>query len=125
MSEVRPGLTVDQARELRQLADQLRDKLGNNISQPDVLFGQHVANYFTSLAIDSAAEKISPPPAVEDTGISMRMAAPKRMIALVFLQRSLGRSLVPADLLDRLKPIGPVEDAVAEALRRDIEEMNG
>jgi hypothetical protein len=46
-----------------------------------------------------------------------------RRSTLLVLQNSLGRALVVDDLLDRLRALGTVDDSVADALRRDIEQM--
>jgi hypothetical protein len=123
MSETTLELTLAQIKELRRLADALRDALGNDLTNPDVLIGQHVANYFRQLAVDAAAEKIPPRPATEEIGISTRAALAQRRIALTTIQNTLGRKLTPQELLDRLKLAGPVEEAIADTVRRDVERL--
>ena len=121
MSEPEIGLTLKQINDLRQLADRLRESAGNNIAEQDVWFGNYVATYFARLAVDAATEKL--PVCQVDDEISTRVTPELRRATLLLLENSLGRPLTAGDLLDRLKRVGPIDDAVAAAVHHDVERL--
>lgn len=114
------GLTLQQIHDLRQLADQLRDTKGD-ITDNGVWFARYVGIYFARLALDAATEKL--PQRQPDHGISTRVIPDARWATLGLLQNSLGRKLTADDLLNQLKPAGPIDDAVADAVRSDIDRL--
>jgi hypothetical protein len=119
-SEPMIGLTLEQIHDLRQLADRLRGTAGH-IADQDVWFARYVGVYFARLAVDAATEKL--PVRNVENEISTRVIPEVRRATLILLENSLGRKLTPADLLNRLKTAGSVDDAVAEAVRGDIDRL--
>jgi hypothetical protein len=120
MTDPQIGLTLQQIHDLRQLADRLRDTKGN-LADNDVWFARYVGIYFARLALDAATEKL--PQRQPEDGISARVTPEVRRATLTVLENSLGRKLTADDLLDQLKAVGTVDDAVADALRGDIERL--
>ena len=114
------ALTLQQIHDLRQHADRLRATAGD-ITDNDVWFARYAGIYFARLALDAATEKL--PPRQVDNEISTRVIPEVRLATLLLLQNSRGGKLTAEDLLDRLSPTGPIDEAVASALRRDIDRL--
>ena len=120
MTDPQITLTPQQVHDLRQLADWLRDTKGD-ITDNDVWFDRYVGLYLARLALDAGTEKV--PLRHADHEISRNVTPALRLATLAMLQKSLGRKLTPEDILDRLKTVGPIDDAVANAVSSDIERL--
>jgi hypothetical protein len=121
MNDTPLGFTLPTIHAVRQLAECLRDRAGNDITDDSVRFSQYIANYLSGLALDAAAEHV---PERGGGRISTRASPEARRGNLSVLQDLLGRTLTGEDLLERMRTVGTFEEVVAEAIQRDVAIFN-
>jgi hypothetical protein len=109
------GLNKDQVSELMDLTFKLVEMHGYETSKVDVWIAQWVANYLKSLALES----ISP------TEKLRRQAHQIRRQAITALTNGFHRPPTADDILSRLSQAGPVDEAIVEEIRLDVEQMKG
>lgn len=111
------GLSIDQTRELEQLQQEHRSKIGHNFSDPADRFRGVLSLYLSLLCVDAYVEtgttKISNPKAVTT----------ERRQLLRSLRRQFGRKPTADDLVGELSRFVTVPDFVGEAIQRDIRRL--
>jgi hypothetical protein len=116
------GLSLPQIQHLRALADRLQATPGQ-LSDQGVWLARFAGIYFGQLATDAATEKL--PRRNAEEGISTRVMPEVRLSTLRVIQNTLCRDLLLTDLLNPLRALDPVDDAVATALQQDIGRLGG
>jgi hypothetical protein len=120
MSEFKIDFTSAQVHDLRHLADRLRSTPGD-LTDNHVWFAHYAGIYLARLALDAETEKLPQQPVAG--GISTRVIPEVRLATLSVIQKTFGWSLTADSLLEKLKAVGEVDNAVANVLRRDIDRL--
>jgi hypothetical protein len=108
------GLTQAQATALSLLRDDYSSRLSGDPLDPTAWFGQQLADYLSALSIDAI---------IETYEVQSRRSASLRPSLLRNLVRHLGRPVNGDDLVQELARLVSVPEAIAEAIRRDVERL--
>jgi len=113
--EAKIGLTSEQARELFELSHNYMGQMGFDVSNPEVWFAQHLGNYLSMLALDAE---------IENSGHSVKKSVGLRRETMTAFESYLGHPPTADDLLNPLsQATGKIDDAIADAVRRDIKRL--
>jgi hypothetical protein len=108
------GLSDDQARELMQLRFSYQDRIGYNLSDPAVWFGNHLSNYLSALYLEATAE---------NHHHTMRRVPKLRRSTLAAFASYLKRPPTADDLIAELGRFVTVPEFAAEAIRLDVQRL--
>ena len=113
--EGKVGLTSEQARAVFELSHNYVRHLGFDVSKPEVWFGNHLGNYLSMLAVDAE---------IENSGHRVKKSVGLRRDTLKAFENYLGHPPTADDLLNPLsQAMGKIDDAIADAIRRDIKRL--
>jgi hypothetical protein len=109
------GLSDEQSRQLMQLRNDYQSRIGYNLADPAIWFGNHVSNYLVALCLDAA---------IDNHKLKTRRSTQLRRDSILAFESYLERTPVADDLIEELGRFVTVPEFAAEAIRRDVQHLS-